>query len=98
MSPLYVSISDLLLPRTYQWNTAIEQGLGSKQTVSVTYIGARGRDLLRPYYLSPTDSPNFNGVFFTTNTGSSNYNALQLKYQRQLSHGLQILASYNYSH
>jgi hypothetical protein len=94
---LYVTVLNLQLPRTYEWNVAVEQGLGSSQTISATYIGAAGRDLLRPYYLgNPT--PDFLSVFVTTNTGNSDYNALQLKYQRRLSRGLQALASYSFSH
>ena len=37
----------LKLPRSYQWNVAVEQSLGSSQSLSMTYIGALGRDLLR---------------------------------------------------
>jgi hypothetical protein len=33
-----------------------------------------------------------------TNQGSSDYNALQIQFQRRLSHGIQALASYNWSH
>jgi hypothetical protein len=38
---------NLKLPRTYQWNLAIEKGFGSNQTLTVSYVGARGRKLLR---------------------------------------------------
>jgi hypothetical protein len=37
----------LKLPRTYQWNIALEQSVGSSQSLSLTYLGALGRDLLR---------------------------------------------------
>ena len=33
-----------------------------------------------------------------TNAGTSDYNALQLQFQRRLSRGLQALASYSWSH
>jgi len=94
---LYVAIPDLSLPRTYQWNVALEQSLGTSQTLSLTYIGALGRDLLRPYFLQNPNA-DFAGVYVTTNTGSSDYHALQFKYQRRLARGLQALASYTYSH
>lgn len=34
-------------PRTYQWNFAIEQSLGSNQSITASYVGAAGRSLLR---------------------------------------------------
>jgi hypothetical protein len=97
-SGFYITEPNLKLPRTYEMNFAVEQSLGLSQTVSVTYVGAVGRNLLRAYYLN-APSPDFAGeVNITGNTGTSDYNSLQLKYQRRLSHGLQALASYTYSH
>lgn len=94
---LIVADPHLKLPRTYQWNVALEQSLGSRQSVSLTYIGANGRDLLRV-----TQLINFNQDFpfvsLTSNTARSYYDALQLKFQRELSRGLQALASYTFSH
>jgi len=95
-SSLYVAIPNLQLPRTYEWNVAVEQSLGLSQTISFTYVGAVGRDLLRRYFLEAnSDLP---VVYVTTNTGSSSYNALQVKFQRRLSRGLQVLGSYSFSH
>jgi len=97
VSALYVTDRNLKLPYAYQWNVAVEQSLGTNQALSFTYIGSSGRNLLRPYYLG---SPNadFESVFVTSNTGTSDYSALQIKYQRRLSGGLQILSSYTFSH
>jgi hypothetical protein len=94
---MVVSERDLGLPRTYQWNAAIEQSLGGDQTFSVTYVGTLGRDLLRQDALV---NPNldFGTVFVTRNTATSDYHALQLKFQRRLSRGLQTLFSYTWSH
>lgn len=96
--PLYGTDPNLVSPRTYQWNFAIEQSLGASQTLSVTYVGALGRDLLRyEEYVDPNS--NFgSGALVTTNAASSNYNALQLQFKRRFSHGLQALASYTWSH
>ena len=90
----------LKLPRTYQWNVALDQSLGSGQSLSLTYIGAIGRELLRVTNLviSPSVNPNFQFVALTDNTPTSDYHALQLKFQRRLSRGLQALASYSFSH
>jgi len=93
----YVALPNLKLPRTYEWNTAVEQTLGSMQTVSLTYVGAIGRDLLRQYFLGQPN-PDFSSVFVTGNTGNSDYQALQFKFQRRMNKGLQALASYTFSH
>jgi hypothetical protein len=96
-SDIVVAKPDLKLPRTYEWNVALEQSLGSSQSLSLTYIGAVGRDLLRVTDLvSP--NPNFGVVSVTDNSATSDYQALQLKFERRLSQGLQALASYTWSH
>jgi hypothetical protein len=97
VSEILVADPHLDLPRTYQWNIAVEQSLGSSQNLSVTYIGAVGRDLLRVTNLLNPNA-NFEFVNVTSNSATSNYNALQLKFERRLSQGLQALASYTWSH
>jgi hypothetical protein len=94
---IVVADPHLTLPRTYQWNVALEQSLGSSQSFSLTYIGAIGRDLLRVTNLF-NPNPNFQFVSLTNNSATSDYHALQLKFQRRLSRGLQALASYSFSH
>lgn len=87
---------NLKLPRTYQWNVALEQSLGGSQSLSVTYVGALGRDLLRITNLF--DPPNFQVIALTDNTATSDYQALQLKFERRFSRGFQALGSYTFSH
>jgi hypothetical protein len=87
---------NLKLPRTAQWNVALEKSMSSNQTLRVAYVGAMGRSLLREdVLLNP--NPNFTVVRVTRNAAQSNYNALQLQYGRRLSQGLQALASYTWS-
>ena len=97
VSTMVVADPLLKLPRTYQWNVALEQSIGRSQSLSVSYIGAIGRDLFRVTDLI-NPNPNFQFVALTDNTATSDYHALQLKYQRRFSHGLQALASYSFSH
>jgi hypothetical protein len=94
---LVVADPHLKLPRSYQWNVALEQSLGRSQSVSLTYIGAIGRDLLRVTQLTNLN-PSFASISFTTGDATSDYHALQSKFQRRLSRGLQVLASYTFSH
>jgi hypothetical protein len=94
-SSIAMADPNLKLPRTYQWNFAVQQALGSSQSFTATYIGAAGQDLMRNVLLlSPVQS--FDTIF--TNGATSSYNALQLQFQRRLSQGLQALASYTWSH
>src|SRR5207253_6548483 len=88
---------NLELPYTLQWNVAIEQGLGREESFSASYIGAAGRRLLQTTsVISP--NPNLGAAGLVSNTSSSDYDALQVQFQRRLSHGLQSLASYTWSH
>ena len=94
---LAASDPNLRLPYILQWNVAVEQALGRQQTLSVSYIGATGRRLIQTaYILSP--NLNYSSANLVTNAGTSDYNALQLQFQRRLSRGLQALASYSWSH
>lgn len=89
---------DLKLPRSYQWNVALEKSFSGQQAVSLTYVGQAGRDLLRQEGLTKPNS-NFVGSFvLTQNNARSNYNALQVQYRRMVSQRLQILANYTWSH
>ena len=97
VSTIVVAEPHLKLPRTYEWNVALEKALGSSQSVSATYIGAIGRDLLRVTNIFDPNA-DFRQVNLTDNTATSDYHALQVKFQRRLSQGLQALASYSFSH
>jgi hypothetical protein len=43
-------------------------------------------------------NPSFDGAFIVNNDGNSNYQSLQVQFQRRLTHGLQALASYSWAH
>jgi len=94
---ILVADRHLKLPRTYQWNTALEQSIGNSQSLSLAYVGAIGRDLLRGTKLVNVN-PSFQTVVVNDNSATSDYHALQIKLQRRLSQGLQALASYSWSH
>jgi hypothetical protein len=87
-----------VLPRTYEWNAAVEHSLTNADVLTLTYVGAAGRKLMRKdVYIAP--GPNFTGEFdLLSNHGTSNYDALQAQYRHRLSHGLQTLLSYTWSH
>lgn len=86
-------------PYSYQWNGSLEQALGQKQTVTMGYVASLGRKLSTvKQYSVDAFNPLFSTFYLLTNGPGSNYNALQVKYQRQMNHGLQALASYTWSH
>ena len=87
----------LRLPYTWQWNVAIEQSLGPQQSISASYIGSAGKRLLASAYLFGP-SPSLSVAQLVMNAGRSDYDALQVQFQRRLSRGLQALASYSWAH
>jgi hypothetical protein len=88
---------NLKLPYTLQWNLALEQSLGAMQALSASYVGASGRRLLQTAGMGRLNA-NFASANLITNLASSDYHALQVQFQRRLSHGLQALTSYTWSH
>lgn len=97
---VYAFPAHLQLPYTLEWNASIQQALGKSQTVTATYVGARGSRLLEEKNIDAQPvNPNFAaGIAFVQNGLTSDYDALQLQYQRRLAGGLQALASYTWSH
>lgn len=98
--PLGIDAFDpnLKLPRSYQWNAALEKSIGGAQAISATYAGQTGRDLLRQQALGQPNA-NFSGAFLLTrNDAFSNYHSVQLQYRARLSAGLTALFNYTWSH
>jgi hypothetical protein len=87
----------LQLPYTLQWNAAIEQSLGKQQSLIASYIGSAGKRLLQTAQIS---QPNLNlaAATLVTNASTSDYDALQVQFHRQMAHRFQALASYTWSH
>jgi hypothetical protein len=84
-------------------NAAVEQSLGVKQSVTVTYAGALGRNqfLTYAYPALPNTASGVNlpqGYEAFTNSGRSSYESLQALFNRRLSAGMQIMASYVWAH
>jgi len=86
---------NLRLPVTYEWNVAVERQLGTAQTITATYVGSAGRNLLYNAMLAGQGA--IQTVNAQVNKSSSHYNSLQLQFMRRMSHGLQATASYTYS-
>jgi hypothetical protein len=90
---------NLKLPYTLQWNLAVERALGKNEKISASYVGAAGRRLLLQAQLNLTAiNPRFTRLNLIQNSATSDYNALQVQFQRRLSRGFQALASYTWAH
>jgi hypothetical protein len=87
----------LQLPYTLEWSAALEQGLGGKQTLAASYVGSVGRRLVQTAEAFQPN-PGIGLAGLVGNAGTSDYNALQLQFQRPLSQRVQALASYAWSH
>jgi Carboxypeptidase regulatory-like domain len=89
----------LQLPYTLEWNVSVQQGMGDHQSVTLSYVGAEGRRLIGLQQRSLTAlNPNFGNVLYFQTDLTSNYQSLQLQYQRTVAKGVQALASYTWSH
>ena len=85
------------LPRTYEWNAALEQGFRNTDVLTMSYVGAAGRKLMRrDFYNAP--NPDIGLLEVLSNGADSSYNSLQVQYRHRFTRGLQALASYTWSH
>jgi hypothetical protein len=96
---IYANPPHLQLPFTLEWNASLEQAIGRLQSITISYVGANARKLLKENFSNISQvNPDFGYLYIFTNGLTSSYNALQIKYQRQVMRGLQALASYTWSH
>lgn len=94
---------NLKLPYSLQYSAAVEQTLSKSDTLTFSYVGSGARKLLATFLTYPGEigNPNFapgTNLNLTQGRASSSYNSFQTQYQRNVSHGLQALVSYTWSH
>lgn len=99
-------------PYTEGWNLSLEHSLTNDMVATLGYVGNTGRHLIvlvdgnaplaaaapgkgsqnqRPF-------PHSGGSSNQVNQGMSDYNALQAKIEKRMSHGYNLLATYTWSH
>lgn len=98
-----VTSSNLTLPYAEQWNLSIDEALNSKNTLTISYVANEGKKLLFSglYQAGAGNSvnPNFaNGITYTYNGSSSNYNALQIQDRGTITKGLDFVGSFTWAH
>jgi Carboxypeptidase regulatory-like domain len=105
---------NLSTPYSMNFNLNIQREFAGNTVVSLGYVGALGRHLYRAYEGNPnavggaTGNPAFPAppvnpaVFASVGTqftdGTSNYNAMQVNVTKGMTHGLQLITSYTWSH
>jgi hypothetical protein len=97
---IYYPDNQIVPPSALQWNVSLEQALGAKQSVTMGYVASMGRNLVtfERHQFAKTYPLTLGNVYLYANGPGSNYNSLQVKYQRQMANGLQALASYTWAH
>jgi len=88
-----------------QWNIQIERALGSQTALDLAYVGTRMGHLASDFNAnaqaigtSTNWFPNVGGITEYGMVGNGNYNGLQAKINRKMSHGLQYTLAYTWSH
>jgi len=97
-------------PYYQEWNFTLQRLLPSHMTVEVAYAGTKGVHLqsLTDQNQDPVPGPGdvqsrrpypfYSGFASIQMRGNSNYNSLQIKVEKHLSHGLTFLSSFTFSH
>ncbi len=107
----FAAAPNLDIPYSMEYNFGIEQQVTPNTTATINYVGSESRHLfIQPMYNAPLPSQMgpgpvaprtpfpFLGQFpYDTNSGVSNYNALEAKLEKRFADGLTFLASYTYS-
>jgi hypothetical protein len=102
---------DLRTGYMQHWNFNIERQIGDKTVLEVAYVGSKGtklltaRDINQPQPsalppglpIVPRPNPQFDDINLLESRANSNYNALQVRFQRRLSRSFTTLASYTWS-
>jgi hypothetical protein len=96
---VYAFPAHLQLPYTLQWNVSLQQALREAQSLTISYVASSGRRLVGWEELNlKSFNPNFGPVITFPSNLTSNYQGLQVQFQRSVSQGLQALVSYTWSH
>jgi hypothetical protein len=90
------------------WNFNIQRDVSSVGVFSVAYVGSKGThlprslDINQPFPgVSPIAErapyPSYSNILMTESGGNSEYNSLQVSFNRQMSKRLNVIASYTWS-
>jgi len=112
MPTFAITDSNITTPNTEAWNLSGEHAFSNSMTATIAYVGNVSHRLPtvlnanNPMVLQTAGAkttgvepfPTFGAITYVPYEGQSSYNSLQTKLERRMSHGLQFLASYTWSH
>lgn len=95
-------------PYIMQWNFNVQQQLTSSLGLTIGYIGSKGTDLMMTYddnAPAPTAAftqslrpyPTFGSVTVDSPGANSNYNSLQISFEKRFAKGLAFMSAYTFS-
>ena len=97
---------DLRTPWLEHFNVSVQRQLGTTRVIEVAYVGSRGHDMIAardlnqpaPGTRQPNLRPNplFDDITLIESRSSSNYHALQTKFQQRFDRGLSLLTAYTF--
>jgi hypothetical protein len=94
----------LTVPYTESWNLTVSEGLSSKNTLTMSYVGNVGRKLLFTSDYGACcgtvlpANPLFTFLQVASNAADSGYNGFQVLDQGYVLPGMQLIASYTWAH
>ena len=95
--------------RTQQWNISVQKGLWLNSALTLSYVGSHmsNQVVMQPFNeVAPGDYPDlqaakpypaFGQINVLENLATSNYNGLQVKWERRFAQGLSFMTSYAFS-
>lgn len=93
-------------PESYVYNFGIQRRVGQNYTLDIAYVGSRGLKLFIGEQINPTIvvgtgtrrlNTSRGSVILRTNGGDSNYNSLQMRFERAYKNGFTFRSTYTYS-
>lgn len=98
-SVLWLSDPYMRNPRSHQWNLSIEQTVAKNNSISISYVGSIGRDLIQQVnYGNQIRNVATTRLTIATNRGTSDYHSLQAQFRRRMGKGIDALVSYTWAH
>ncbi|MGH9162880.1 MAG: carboxypeptidase regulatory-like domain-containing protein [Vicinamibacteraceae bacterium] len=100
---------ELITPRVQQWNLTVEQDIGFRTSLRLSYLGTKGTELVYQRNVNQPPAspesfssdrlpyPNFDQVLLRDNGGRSLYNAVTMEVQRRMHRGLEFQAAWTWA-